>query len=228
MPGQWGPIAGTALAAFGTLYSWLAAEYHGREEDLVKPSDTNDVGDGGAEPRPSTVSQDFPAATRTRTNDTNRERVGDVMEHITNHLSIATHRRFGANELDPVARGFPTTPGEHLLNPNLPRIHEVYDPNTENNGSEPRLGRSRTSSFSNISTSGLGINTVEAGPSRSHTPSGRRHTVDRSPSPNPNSPKVTQRRSTVDGSCSSPTSPTATPRRNTLEVPATPYLRPPT
>lgn len=227
--GQWGPIAGTALAAFGTLYSWLASKYHGHEEEVANPSDTHsDVCDSGAEPRLSTVSQEFPAATRVRTNETNRERVGTAMENITSHLSIATHRRFGADELDPIARLFPRTPGEHLLNPNLPRIHEVYDPETTNNSSEPRLGRSRASSFSNVSTSGLAINTTEAGPSRSPTPSGRRHTVDRTPSPNPSSPRTAQRRSTVDGTCSSPTSLTAPTRSYTLEVPQMAYLRPPT
>jgi hypothetical protein len=180
--GQWAPIAGTVLAAFGSLYLILAREM----EALQETGATEDLGDTTAH----RVSHEFGPVMSRATNETGIARAATAINRISDKLGTAAHAKFDDSSFKHgQARDFPSTPGEHLKNPKLPYIQEQYNPPRDSRGDvtpEFRPIRSRTGSFTNISvSSGLGISGIEG-------------------SPGPSSPGITERRGTVSLEVPSP------------------------
>ncbi|KAF2273746.1 uncharacterized protein EI97DRAFT_382758 [Westerdykella ornata] len=164
--GQWAPIAGTVLAAFGAVYLYVAGQLETSTAAPDGPASDHE-GDGAK------TSTDMGATTPRHLHKKSITRVGTIVNNLSDGLSSKIHTNLSDGDFKQgKARNFPYVPGEHRRNPNLPHIEEIYNPPRDQNGDiTPEFGPQRSRAGSFISeNAGLGLSNVESSPGP-HSPS---------------------------------------------------------
>ncbi|KAF2812966.1 uncharacterized protein BDZ99DRAFT_486380 [Mytilinidion resinicola] len=192
--GQWAPIAGTVMAALGSLllltvngdvvkkqkvqesgthHCNCSHGHHGegllRQPTLqLPPSDDHLPSSRGADSNDSDVVKE-----PERVDAGNRKKVANMLTSIGNYFGTAAH-----DDVSEFKRGravdFPEIPGEEHRNPALAQIRESYNPRRDAEGNlTPSLRKqnSRGSFMTMGSGSGLGIEGVALEGSSTNTPS---------------------------------------------------------
>lgn len=262
MLGQWAPIAGTALAVVGSLYLRVAGEMkvvkqeQGEEDkdencqNLPVEPDSPDIREGPSIEVDGEALRPF--TSRRSTVAGHRRMVATALLTIGDKLGTAAHKKLDVAPFkDGKARDFPTTPGEHLVNPSIRRVESSYNPRRDSSGNvTPNLGHtwSRSPSFTSLASRPSfepGPNSPRLRDSTSPGPSGAGSPRQRgSSSPGPAVGDLSRPRNSSppgpSGSGSSRTRGSSSPgpagegsprpgvqkRRSTLDVPKQAYGRP--
>lgn len=176
--GQWAPIVGTGLAAYGSLYVYLAnyleqrsiAPGHGPDRLLEDGSDGTELAPApsnsiatpcAAHVRSQSVDGEVLPTSDRRASDTtyhgHRRKVANALTAFGNYFSNTPHETFDDSEFrSGNARQYPEVPGESERNEALPQIKLNWNGNDNDGAPSIRGRRSRAASVSGSPSSNLG------------------------------------------------------------------------